>query len=431
MIYSDIQNQLQLLIKTSAPPLLEVADHVMSSPQWTPGQQIPAHVLSSLPNGRFQVQVGDQMLDLNLPHNTQPGETVQLTYVSNSPRLTFALLRDVASSASPNEAVALSSTAKFIGNLMQGQMARPAPGGAAGEITMPLVLAAAPAETVAFAQALRASVSQSGLFYEAHQVEWLNGERSQASLRMEPQGQLAPLLQPAPSAPELPQPQPLTQLELVSIEQVLFQPVSPQQQPEPAQMQASGSAQQLPEAMPLHSTEPFQQPSLLPQLSSQHPLDSAAQSHTDIFTAATLLPSSLHAMGIPGRLSTVEGGVHPQAVPLVQQQLQTLDSRQVTWQGQVWPGQVMHWTINEDQSRHGQSGQGEDTAASWHTRLSLQLPNLGGVSAKLAFVNGAVQLDISAKNSISVAMMRQRQTDLAERFAGSGLQLSGVTITRG
>jgi len=122
-------------------------------------------------------------------------------------------------------------------------------------------------------------------------------------------------------------------------------------------------------------------------------------------------------------------GVHADAVPLVQQQLQTLDTRQVVWQGQVWPGQQMHWSIEEEMARRG-GGQGNESPT-WHTHLNLQMPGLGGVSAKLAFVNGQVQLDISADSGDSVSRMRQHQTELVDRFASSGLQLSGVTIQHG
>ncbi len=348
MIHNDIQNQLQLLIKTSAPPLVEVADHAVGTPQWTPGQQIPAHVMASLPNGRFQVQVGDQILDLNLPRNTQPGETLELTYVSNAPRLTFALLRDVAAPLPANTPVSLSDTAKLIGNLLQGASSGQAATSQTGKVSTPLVLTGAPVDTPAFAQALRTSVSQSGLFYEAHQVQWLNGERSLTSLRQEPQGQLSPL-------------------------------------------------------------------------SQQHA--------TPVAQADSSLTSPSASPGVSGDRLSTEGGVHPQTVPLVQQQLQALDTRQVIWQGEVWPGQQMHWEIEEELARQG--GQQEDETPTWHTRLNLQLPTLGGVNAKLAFVNGAVQLHISTENGESASLLRQNQAELAERFTTSGLQLSGFTIQHG
>lgn len=338
MIHNDIQHQLQLLIKTSAPPLIEVAEHAAGTPQWTPGQRLPAHVLASLPNGRFEVKVGDQVLDLNLPRNTQAGDTLELTYISSSPRLTFALTRDLANTLPANAPVSLSDTAKFIGSLLQkgaqesaqaGQVAKTAP-----------VLTAPPSFAADFAQSLRQAVTQSGLFYESHQVQWLSGERNLESLLQEPQGRLSPL------AGEL----------------------------------AVRTAN----------------------------------------TVADSLPANV--------VSTDKAGsepVHPQAVQIVQQQLQTLDTRQIVWQGQIWPGQEMQWEIEEDAARHDEH---EEETTSWRTSLSLQLPSLGGVSARLALVNGAFQLDISAENSASADRMRNAQTALADRFASSGLQLAGVTI---
>lgn len=395
MIHNDIQNQLQLLVKTSAPPLVAVADHALETPQWTPGQQIPAHVLASLPNGRFQVRVGDQVLDLNLPPNTHPGDSVELTYVTNSPRLTFALVRDLPASApaNTNTPVALSDTAKFIGNLLQNAVpalssrsgnaqtaTQPPVGDQAGTVqtrgvqTTP-VLMTAPADTTVFAQALRTSVSQSGLFYEAHQVQWLSGELSLASLKQEPQGRL---------------------------------PVAAQSQSQvPTHLSVNSGA---PQAIP--SMTPNASVPVATQLETSNPATQGnAASANNLGTGA------------------MANGVHADAVPLVQQQLQTLDTRQVVWQGQVWPGQQMHWSIEEEMARRG-GGQGNESPT-WHTHLNLQMPGLGGVSAKLAFVNGQVQLDISADSGDSVSRMRQHQTELVDRFASSGLQLSGVTIQHG
>lgn len=351
MIHNDIQNQLQLLIKTSGPPLIEVAEHATGTPQWTPGQRLPAHVLASLPNGRFEVKVGDQVLDLNLPRNTQTGDMLELTYLSSSPRLTFALTRDLANTLPANAPVSLSDTAKFIGSLLQkgvenaqaGQAARTAP-----------VVSAPPSNTADFAQSLRQAVTQSGLFYESHQVQWLSGERNLASLLQEPQGRLSLLVNQAGAQANFP-----------AVE------------------------------------------------TRQH----SASRTTD----AGSLPA--HAL-ISDKAGTEP--IHPQTAQIVQQQLQALDSRQIVWQGQVWPGQEMQWEIEEEASRHA-SDDGEE-ATNWHTRLNLQLPSLGGISAKLALVNGAIRLDISAENSVSADRMRNAQSTLAERFVSSGLQLSGVTI---
>ena len=349
MIHNDIQNQLQLLIKTSAPPLIEVAQASLETPQWTPGQRLPAHVLASLPNGRFQVMVGDQTLDLNLPRNTQAGDTLELTYLSSSPRMTFALTRDLANTLPANTPVSISDTAKFIGSLLQkgGEAGQAAQAGkAAPVITTPL------SDTAALAQSLKQAVSQSGLFYESHQVQWLAGERNVAALLQEPQGRLSPLLNQADAQ----------------------------------------------KAAPSAGNPPL------------------AAKAADVGALAASALSSETVKAEP---------VHPQSMQIVQQQLQTLDSRQIIWQGQVWPGQEMKWEIEEDAARR--EG-GEEETAHWHTRLNLELPSLGGVSAKLAFVNGAIQLDIAADSAISADRMRNAQASLAERFASSGLTLSGVNI---
>ena len=379
MIHNDIQNQLQLLIKTSAPPLIEVAQHAAETPQWTPGQRLPAHVLASLPSGRFEVRVGDQVLDLNLPRNTQPGETLDLTFVSSNPRLTFALTRDLPGTLLANSQVALSDAAKYLGSLLQkGAEASPQPSlqnasatvrsavSQAGQaLQLPPVVTEPPSDIPQFAQALKQAVSQSGLFYESHQVQWLSGERSLAALRHEPQGQLPPL---PPAEPK-------------------------QERPAGPMPQASATLPQ-PLAQLPRATETIQAPGLL----------------------------------APGIERVAADPIHPQATQLVQQQLQTLDTRQLVWQGQVWPGQEMYWEIEEDTRHAGGGGEGGEDVASWHTRLNLQLPGLGGIQAKLAFINGTLKLDIAAADAATAELMRVRQQALAERFDASGLQLTGLAI---
>jgi hypothetical protein len=125
MIHNDVLSQLQLLIKTSAPPLLEVSQQQLEVPQLTPGQKVPAHVVANLPNGRFQVLIADKALDMNLPKNTQPGDTVELVFVTEKPRLTFILASDLgavaatANAANAKPQVSLSETARFLGGLLE------------------------------------------------------------------------------------------------------------------------------------------------------------------------------------------------------------------------------------------------------------------------------------------------------------------------
>ena len=193
MIHNDIQNQLAFLIKTSAPPLIDIAESSTELPQLVPGQQVPAHVIASLPNGRFQVMVQDSVLDMNLPRNTQPGDTLQLVFVSNTPRPTFTLLADIvkASPQNASNAVNLSQVGKFIGELSQRPvMIGDRTDGASALNSAGPVIPRVPSSTQELAIALKNTLSQSGLFYESHQAQWISGKRSLETLLLEPQAKL-------------------------------------------------------------------------------------------------------------------------------------------------------------------------------------------------------------------------------------------------
>src|SRR5208337_2163075 len=48
------------------------------------------------------------------------------------------------------------------------------------------------------------------------------------------------------------------------------------------------------------------------------------------------------------------GPVDLRTIPIVQEQLHTLHSAQFTWQGQVWPGQQMEWSVSRDKAANGE-----------------------------------------------------------------------------
>jgi flagellar hook-length control protein FliK len=346
MIHNDIQNQLALLVKTSATPLIEVAQDVTETPQWVPGERLPAFVLASLPNGRFQVQIQDQVLDMNLPRNSEPGQKLDLTFVSATPRMTFALAGDLAKTLPANSGVSLSETAKFLGALIQ-KGATSADATAAGVVKSPPILAGEPPANIReFATALKTAVTQSGLFYESHQAQWVSGERSLSSLMQEPQAQL-PLAHNATNA--------------------------------------------------------------------------VAQGGAD---ARLALDNGVQSSALPGR-----DAVHPQAAPLVQQQLEALDTRQIVWQGQVWPGQNMDWQIEEDAS-HTSPGY-DDEAPQWRTRLHLDLPSLGGVTARLAIDRAGIRVEMAAEKSDSASVLKSEMTQLATSMEASGIKVAGLTVKHG
>ena len=151
-------------------------------PQLDPGELVSARVDSKLPDGSYKVMVAGQALSMKLPSYVVPGDTLELAFVAREPRLTFAL----ADSARAGTPLAQLSDA---GRLVAATMLAP------GETAAPLaaaspLLGGAPTEGARLADALNQALETSGLFYEAHQAEWVAGQRDVAQLRQEPQARL-------------------------------------------------------------------------------------------------------------------------------------------------------------------------------------------------------------------------------------------------
>ncbi|MBZ0105515.1 MAG: flagellar hook-length control protein FliK [Sulfuricella denitrificans] len=379
MIHNDVLSQLQLLIKTSAPPLLEVSQQQLALPQLTPGQRVPAHVIANLPNDRFQVLIADKTLDMNLPKNTQPGDTLELVFVTGKPRLTFILASDLANvattanSTSIKPEVSLSDTARFLGGLLE-KAAQPelAQSKAVNIAQTTPLLSGAPGKTPEFAQTLRSALTQSGLFYEAHQAQWVTGQRPISDLLHEPQGRLSPA-------------------------------AAGYTQPE------SGKA--------LSGREP-------PGNANISPLSAPNVKIAEQQLSPTFLQNQSET--VSGKQLAVPQPAHPETLPIVRQQLEALDTRQVTWQGQVWPGQGMDWRIEERSSRD-QEGRGIEQPE-WQTRLNLVLPQLGEISARLILHPQGIRIQLGAAESATVELMSEQKIALQQGMETSGLRLAEIKI---
>ena len=120
--------------------------------------------------------------------------------------------------------------------------------------------------------------------------------------------------------------------------------------------------------------------------------------------------------------------VHPQAIGLVQQQLELVDTRQLVWQGQVWPGQALEWRIEEEAQRHENAD--ADSPPLWKTSLRLKLPRLGDVAATLAIRGEQVHLAFSGLAVDTKSAVRTGQVALREAFGKAGLDLVEMKVDR-
>ena len=152
-----------------------------------------------------------------------------------------------------------------------------------------------------------------------------------------------------------------------------------------------------------------------------------------------LLPSSAPDRGKPSpvaaaapapgsssaeRIAPAPSPVHQDALPQVRNQLQALETQQLVWQGQLWPGQEMEWSIHdpgEDQSHGGE-------AQPWFTQLRLGLPQLGALTADLALVDRALRIRLTAPNANAEQKMSAGREALASALSAAGIDLISFKV---
>jgi hypothetical protein len=297
------------------------------------GKAFQAQVLSRLPNGDFVVGIADTAARMALPEGTRVGEQLSLTLVGREPRPLFLLERPAA-----QDQASVSPAARLVSSLMQAPAGSAPPGTLAG--VAPLAAPDAPLQSAALAQALRASLEYSGLFYESHVSQWAHGARPLPQLQREPQMQAAQVI-PADSTSEL----------------RVYQGM--------AGMAAASLADAAPPA-----------------------LDAAA---------------------------------------LIRLQLDTLEQRGVSWQGELLPGQAMQWEVREQE--HDQSAPAQPPAErAWNSTVRLELPTLGAVAGSLQLQGGRLQLTLRAQDAGSAALLRAGGAELALALEAAGLPLDLMTV---
>ncbi len=167
--------------------------------EMVPGQRILAEIQALMPNGTYRATVGQRDITLALPFAAKQGDTLELEVQESDGKLTLAFVTNrteneskAASQASVS--TSLSTTGKLIGQLIgesAGNGKQPAPLALNG--SQPLV-ATMPEDGATLAPILKQALTQSGMFYEAHQARWVAGELPTEALKQEPQGKF-PLAQ--------------------------------------------------------------------------------------------------------------------------------------------------------------------------------------------------------------------------------------------
>ena len=187
MIPSDLAARLRILTESLVNPVSPVREISADLPELPVGQRFTARVESALPDGTFRALVAGRNLTLALPQPAQPGDTLELVVTARTPRLIVAEgAEDAPARQSPPPT--LSRTGQIISTLLSGEERAPQPATIAR--TTPL-LPEPPLQAARLVPALQQAIVESGLFYEAHQAQWVAGRYPAEALAREPQARHA------------------------------------------------------------------------------------------------------------------------------------------------------------------------------------------------------------------------------------------------
>ncbi|MDB5799884.1 MAG: hypothetical protein JWL63_823 [Rhodocyclales bacterium] len=393
MIPADLASRLRLLIDSEVKSLVRVADIPSDLPDLETGQRFSAKIESPLPDGTFRALVAGRTVTLAVPNGAKSGDVLELVVTGTNDKTITARLADAAEPATTSLQPKLSPAGQLISQLLTG---RQGDSQAASLNRNEPLLPAPPTKAAPLTPLLRQAVSESGLFYESHQAQWIEGESSLESLLREPQARASMVApQPGPQGTA-----PATGL--------------------PGQ-QASGDAAQRPQGPQAQGALPQQQSG-----NSNTAAISALQTgrEADAQRAASVndAPSQGTALKIAEQL-----------MPLVHQQLETLATHQAMWQGQVWPGQTMQWEIfdpeGESQTSGDQSENGEP--APWQSTLRLRMPRLGGIEAQLIVTAAGVAIRVSADSAQTAQQLQDGGESLGSALEAAGVPLTGFAVQLG
>jgi hypothetical protein len=323
------------------------------------GKELQGVVDSLLDDGSYLVKIADGAARMALPTGTQIGDKLAMVFIAREPRPTFLLTQQGGSAPAT-----LSTTARLIDQALQTARQNGETGAVAG--TNPLLASAGLADAENIAAALRDALARSGLFYESHLQDWLNGKRSPNELAQEPQAHFG---------------------------------ATPQ--PEQADLgRFAAGMRELGEGV--HKLLDLMRDARL-QAANPHLTDA------DVIARANATPA-----------------IDAEAARMISLQLNTLEQQQLRWRGELWPGQQLEWEIDRDQP----DGSGQEQEAVWNSAVRFELPHLGNVSASIRLAGDHVQVQINTGSDEAAAALRGHAGMLADALAAAGSQLDALLVKR-
>ena len=359
----------------SVMPLADVRaaslDHEL---QGRSGETVRAAVAARLADGSARVLIDGKPFKVALPAEVKPGDVLQLRILPRAPDSTRSL-----SVPTDHRTEALSSGGQVIARAL-AQSATEPPHQSKPVVTVP------PTRAEDLPDPLARAVERSGVFYESHQARWLDGDFPIERLLDEPQARWN--AHPPPQA-------------------VKAQGVVELAERTPPKLE------QLPPLANGRMQRELTQPPAAQMLELDGPHSNSS------------LPVASLVLGAEGEsLERISNAVVHDTLPILRQQIDALETRQLTWFGDVWPGQPMRWEIGERADSPGDAV----AAQEWHSRFTLTLPALGEVAAELTIHGTRIGLRISTRNADSAALMNVHCTELVQAMHDAGLSIARCEV---
>lgn len=108
-------------------------------------------------------------------------------------------------------------------------------------------------------------------------------------------------------------------------------------------------------------------------------------------------------------------------------QLSSHEQARVAWQGELFPGQPMHWEISKDApERQQQSAQEAPTA--WRSAVRFRFAHLGEINAQIVLVGDQLHLQVRAASADAGAALQAHSPRLSNALEAAGSPLSSLNI---
>jgi hypothetical protein len=435
-------------LKTQGAELLQPGKAQPAAGQFLPGHQYDAKVLDNLPSGRSLVRVGQQLLDMPLPQQARPGDSVRLTFLHATNRPTFLL--EAAPSANLSQ-VRLSEAVQQVNALVRFAQAPAAAGPAQSAAGVPAQTAQA-AQVQTAPTATVAAPARTAVPAAAGSSVSVSPAASQAAALSQAPGQAgAPTAQTA-SAPSAAVPS--------TPGQAAARPIVPNPAVLLAAPAASAPTLASSPALPAMAMAGQAVEGMRPALAANTALatqGAVSQTSPGVHVLAQQLQKAVAESGLfyenhlarwakgelplqaiqrepqallremAGTLLKQPGleGMPEEAARLAGRQLMMLEGGPFLWQGLAWPGQWLQWRVEE---HPGDGRHPEDAMPRWRTQLRLTLPRLGEVSAELGVGAQGLQIRLTAPNAETLVEMNAALPELAEGLRAADLKLTSLAL---